>query len=250
MTQDLLVFAAIGFLAQLVDGAIGMAYGLTATSVLLAQGVPPVVASAGVHAAEVATTGLSGLAHWRLGHVLPRLMLQLAVPGAIGGVAGVLMAVHLPMEVLRVLVGLYLLAMGLVVLRRAWQDGPGRRAGREIDARPLGFGGAFLDATGGGGWGAIVTSTLIARGIEPKHAIGSSNAAEFFVTSAVTAAFLSTIGVGIWPVVAGLVLGGAVAAPFAALATRVIPARPLMAVVGVVIVLLSGSALLRQAGLA
>lgn len=250
MTQDLVLFAAIGFLAQLVDGAIGMAYGLTATSVLMLQGVPPVVASAGVHAAEVATTGLSGLAHWRLGHVLPRLLLRLAVPGAIGGMAGAFLAVHVPVEALRPVVSLYLLVMGLVVLRRAWSDLPPCRAVAEAGVRPLGFGGGFLDAVGGGGWGAIVTSTLIARGVEPKHAIGSSNAAEFFVTAAVTAAFLSTIGLGIWPVVAGLVLGGAVAAPFAALAARLIPARPLMAVVGTAIVALAGGALLRQAGLA
>lgn len=251
LTQDLLVFAAIGFLAQLVDGAIGMAYGLTATSVLLFHGVPPVVASAGVHAAEVATTGLSGLAHWRLGHVLPRVMLRLALAGALGGVAGALLAVHLPMAVLRPLVSAYLLLMGMLVLRRAWRSVSVPVYGAGLpDVRPLGFGGGFLDAAGGGGWGPIVTSTLIARGMEPKLAIGTSNAAEFFVTSAVTAAFLTSIGLGIWPVVAGLVLGGALAAPFAALATRAIPARPLMAVVGLVIVVLAGSTLLRQAGLA
>lgn len=249
LTQDLLTYAAIGMLAQLVDGAIGMAYGLTATSVLMAHGVPPAVASAGVHAAEVATTGLSGLAHWRLGHVSWRLVRGLAVPGILGGVAGVLVAGSMPMALLKPLVSLYLVGMGLVVLHRAWWGRTLVLRARRLDAAALGAGGGFLDAVGGGGWGPIVTSTLIGRGLNPKLAIGSSNAAEFFVTTAVTMAFLGTIGIGIWPVVAGLVLGGAVAAPFAALATRHMPARPLMGIVGAAIVLLAGSTLLRAAGL-
>lgn len=249
LTQDIVIYAAIGFLAQLVDGAIGMAYGLTATSVMMAQGVPPAAASAAVHAAEVATTGLSGLAHWRLGHVVPRLVRRLAVPGMLGGVAGALLAGHLPMAIVKPVVNLYLLAMGLVILRRAWLGRPAKAKARAADPAPLGFGGGFLDAVGGGGWGPIVTSTLIGRGMDPKVAIGSSNAAEFFVTAAVTGAFLTAVGIAIWPIVLGLVIGGAVAAPFAALATRQMPARPLMGIVGAVIVLLAGTALLRQVGL-
>jgi uncharacterized membrane protein YfcA len=247
--DEILFYAAVGFLAQLVDGAIGMAYGLTATSVLLAHGVSPAVASAGVHAAEVATTGLSGAAHWRLGHVVRPLLLRLAVPGVLGGALGAWLAGQVPLAVLKPLVGLYLLLMGVLVLRRALlgardSQGPGPAA-----PQALGAGGGFLDAIGGGGWGPIVTSTLIGRGMEPKLAIGTSNAAEFFVTTAISTTFLLTIGIGIWPVVAGLVLGGAVAAPFAALATRHIPARPLMGVVGAVIVGLAGSGLARDLGL-
>lgn len=237
----------VGFLAQLVDGAIGMAYGLTATSVMLTHGVSPAMASAGVHAAEVATTGLSGLAHWRLGHVVPRLVWRLAVPGIVGGVVGALLAGHLPMTYLKPAVSAYLVVMGLLILRRAL-FGRGENAGRaDRDAVRIGFGGGFLDAIGGGGWGPLVTSTLIGRGLDPKFAIGSSNAAEFFVTAAVTAAFLTTIGVDVWPIVLGLVIGGAIAAPFAALATRHMPTRPLMGVVGVVITLLAGSNLVREA---
>lgn len=224
-----------------------MAYGLTATSVMLTHGVSPAMASAGVHAAEVATTGLSGLAHWRLGHVMPRLVWRLAVPGIVGGVAGALLAGHLPMTYLKPAVSAYLVVMGLIILRRA-VFGRGENAGRaDRDATRIGFGGGFLDAIGGGGWGPLVTSTLIGRGLDPKFAIGSSNAAEFFVTAAVTAAFLTTIGVDVWPIVLGLVIGGAIAAPFAALATRHMPARPLMGVVGVVITLLAGSNLVREA---
>lgn len=224
-----------------------MAYGLTATSVMLTHGVSPAMASAGVHAAEVATTGLSGLAHWRLGHVVPRLVWRLAVPGIVGGVVGALLAGHLPMTYLKPAVSAYLVVMGLLILRRAL-FGRGENAGRaDRDAVRIGFGGGFLDAIGGGGWGPLVTSTLIGRGLDPKFAIGSSNAAEFFVTAAVTAAFLTTIGVDVWPIVLGLVIGGAIAAPFAALATRHMPTRPLMGVVGVVITLLAGSNLVREA---
>ncbi|WP_338150874.1 sulfite exporter TauE/SafE family protein [Neoroseomonas soli] len=239
----------MGFLAQLVDGAIGMAYGLTATSVMVAQGVSPAAASAAVHAAEVATTGLSGLAHWRLGHVEPRLLRRLALPGILGGVAGALLAGQLPMEILKPAVSLYLLGMGFVVLWRAWIGLAPETSAPPSDPMPLGFGGGFLDAVGGGGWGPIVTSTLIGRGLDAKIAIGTSNAAEFFVTCAVAAAFLTSIGVSIWPLAVGLVIGGALAAPFAALATRHMPVRPLMAIVGMVIVLLSGSSLLRHLGL-
>lgn len=249
LTEEIVFYAVVGFLAQLVDGAIGMAYGLTATSVMLAHGVPPAMASAGVHAAEVATTGLSGAAHWRLGHVIPRLVLRLAVPGIVGGVVGALLAGHLPMALLKPLVSFYLVVMGLVVLRRAVAGIPPDAGLADRDAAPIGLGGGFLDAVGGGGWGPLVTSTLIGRGLDPKMAIGSSNAAEFFVTAAVTVAFMTSIGIGVWPIVLGLVIGGAIAAPFAALATRHMPTRPLMAVVGLVIVVLAGTSLARSLGL-
>ena len=246
LSQDIVFYAVVGFLAQFVDGAIGMAYGLTASSVMLSQGVHPAMASAGVHAAEVVTTALSGGAHWRLGHVIPRLVLRLAVPGVVGGVLGAVVASELPMHLLKPAVSAYLVVMGLVVLRRAVlgrQPDPGLAT---RDAAPIGFGGGFLDAVGGGGWGPLVTSTLIGRGLDPKMAIGSSNAAEFFVTVAVSAAFMTSIGIGVWPIVIGLVIGGAIAAPFAALATRHMPTRPLMGVVGVVIVTLSATSLIRS----
>jgi uncharacterized membrane protein YfcA len=223
-----------------------MAYGLTATSVMLAHGVPPAMASAGVHAAEVVTTGLSGAAHWRLGHVVPRLVLRLAVAGVVGGVAGALLAGRLPMHLLKPAVSLYLLVMGLVVLRRAVMGRAPDPALVNRDVAPVGLGGGFLDAVGGGGWGPLVTSTLIGRGLDPKLAIGSSNAAEFFVTAAVTAAFMTSIGIAIWPIVIGLVIGGAIAAPFAALATRYMPTRLLMGIVGFVIVALSAANLIRS----
>jgi uncharacterized protein len=238
MVEDLLVFAAVGFAAQMIDGAIGMAYGLSATSVLLNLGVAPATASASVHAAEVFTTGASGLAHWRLGNVRRALVLRLAVPGALGGVAGAHLLVGAPTALVRVFVGFYLLALGAVVLLKALRPRPPAVTLPTGQVGVLGFCGGLLDAVGGG-WGAIVTSTLIGRGNVPREAIGSASLAEFFVTTAVSAAFVATVGITLWPIITGLVLGGVLAAPLAALAAKRVPDRLLMAAVGVVVSLLA-----------
>jgi uncharacterized protein len=241
MLEDLLVFAAVGFAAQMVDGAIGMAYGLSASSVLLTLGVAPATASASVHAAEVFTTGASGLAHWRLGNVRRALVLRLAVPGVLGGVLGAHLLVGMPTTPVRVFVSFYLLALGGVVLLKALRPRPPLAAAAIPTGRlaALGFCGGLLDAIGGGGWGAIVTSTLIGQGNVPREAIGSASLAEFFVTAAVSAAFVATVGLTLWPVIAGLVLGGVLAAPLAAIAAKRVPDRLLMAAVGVVVSLLA-----------
>ncbi|MBW8270839.1 sulfite exporter TauE/SafE family protein [Caldovatus aquaticus] len=247
MVESLLAFAAVGFLAQTVDGAIGMAYGLSAASVLLSLGVAPAVASASVHAAEVFTSGASGLSHWLLGHVRRDLVLRLAVPGALGGILGAYALVGLPIGAVRIGVSLYLLGMGGLILYRAFRPrSPAMmRPRRQI---LLGFCGGLLDAMGGGGWGPIVTSVLIGHGSAPRIAIGSASLAEFVVTVSVSATFLVTIGVSLWPVVTGLVLGGVVAAPFAAVLTRWLPERMLTAVVGVVVSLLALRLLLTALG--
>lgn len=238
MTNDLLLFIAVGFAAQLVDGAIGMAYGITATTALLSMGVTPAAASAAIHAAEVFTTAASGAAHWRLGNIDRRLVLRLAAPGMIGAAVGAYVLASVPGERIRPVVSLYLLAMGGLVLWRAFRS---RQAEPADATRPrlLGFFGGFLDAVGGGGWGAIVTTTLIGRGATPRFAIGSANAAEFFVTSAATAVFVATIGLSLWPIIVGLVLGGLLAAPLAAVAAKQIPDRPMMLLVGSIVILLS-----------
>jgi uncharacterized membrane protein YfcA len=241
MSDAVVLFAAVGFAAQLIDGAIGMAYGVTATSVLLSLGVTPATASASVHAAEMFTTGASGLAHWRVGNARPELVWRLALPGMIGGAAGAYLLSGLPGEMIRPVINAYLVAMGMMILAKALRQHP---AGRTAPAAPrhvqaLGLVGGFLDAVGGGGWGPLVASTLIGRGGTPRHVIGSVNVAEFFVTTTVSATFVATIGLELWPIITGLVLGGVVAAPFAALVTRRLPDRPLMILVGIVVILLS-----------
>jgi hypothetical protein len=236
--EDFILFVVVGFAAQMVDGAIGMAYGLSATSVLLGFGVPPATASASVHAAEVFTTGISGASHWRFGNVRWSMVWRLAIPGMIGGAAGAYLLTTIPGDIVRPLVNTYLLAMGGWILWRALHvRKPVDTAPRWIG--PIGLGGGFIDAIGGGGWGPVVTSTLIGQGVKARYTIGSVNCAEFFVTLTISLTFLGTIGLELWPIIAGLILGGAMAAPLAAFAARKIPDRPLMILVGCVIMLLS-----------
>lgn len=238
MTNDVLLFIVIGFAAQIVDGAIGMAYGITASTILLSMGVPPATASASVHAAEVFTTAASGTAHWRMGNVDRKLVARLAVPGMIGGGIGAYILATVPGDRIRPIVSAYLLVMGIVVLWRAiWKTPIEQKPPKQVGA--LGMFGGFLDAIGGGGWGAMVTTTLIGRGATPRMAIGSANVAEFFVTGIITATFVATVGLSLWPVIMGLVIGGIIAAPFAAYATKHLPDQPVMILVGVVVILLS-----------
>lgn len=245
MWDDVLLFTAVGFAAQLIDGALGMAYGLSATTVMLSLGTLPATASASVHAAEVFTTAASGAAHWRLGNVDPKLVVRLAVPGMIGGAIGAYLLASVPGEAVRPLISVYLLGMGVLIVWKALRRPFRESAPRHVMA--LGLFGGFVDAVGGGGWGPLVASTLVGRGAVPRIAIGSVNLAEFFVTLTVSVTFLATVGLDLVPIIAGLVLGGVVAAPFAAMATRHIPDRPLMLLVGVVIILLSARELVRVA---
>jgi uncharacterized membrane protein YfcA len=244
MWEDFFLFAAVGVAAQLVDGAIGMAYGVISTSVLLSIGVPPATASASVHAAEIFTTGASGLAHWRLRNIDRDLIWRLAIPGMIGGAIGAYALTAIPGEAVRPYVSGYLLLLGMFIL---WKAASPRPAVAPPPSRvaPLGFVGGLLDSIGGGGWGPIVTSTLLGQGASPRHAIGTVSLAEFFVTVTISAAFLLTIGLTLWPIIAGLVVGGVLAAPFAAYATRHLPGKLLMVLVGVVVVALSLRGLLR-----
>lgn len=243
MWDDFLVFVAIGFAAQMIDGAIGMAYGVTSTTVLLSMGVPPATASACVHAAETFTTGASGLSHWRLKNIDKGLVYRLVLPGMAGGAIGAYVLTSLPGDAMRPWVSAYLLVLGIVILSKAMRQAPKKEFSRRGVA-PLGFFGGLLDAIGGG-WGPMVTSTLIGNGVTPRYAIGSVNLAEFFVTLTISLTFFATIGMTLWPIIAGLVLGGVIAAPFAAYATKYVPDRALMIIVGCVVVILSCRGLYR-----
>ncbi len=238
MWEDLLLYVAVGFVAQMIDGAIGMAYGVTSSSVLMSMGIPPATASACVHAAETFTTAASGVSHWKLGNVDFKLVRRLAIPGAIGGAIGAYVLSNIDGDAIKPYVAGYLLLMGLYILWKALKPS---QADREPPERVgvLGLVGGFMDSIGGGGWGPIVTTTLIGSGTTPRYAIGSVNLAEFFVTVTISATFMLTIGLQLWPIIAGLIVGGVVAAPFAAYATKHLPDRALMIIVGSVIVLLS-----------
>ena len=238
MWDDILLYVIVGFTAQMIDGAIGMAYGVVSSSVLLSFGVPPATASACVHSAETFTTGASGLAHWKLGNVDRKLVMRLAIPGMIGGAIGAYALTELPGERLKPWISGYLLVLGLIMIVRALVARPIEGAAPKAVA-PLGFFGGLFDAMGGGGWGPIVTSSLLGQGTTPRYAIGSVNLTEFFVTLTISTTFFLTIGLELWPIITGLIIGGVIAAPFAALATKHLPDKALMLIVGCVVVLLS-----------
>jgi len=235
--MDFLGFVVIGFAAQVIDGALGMAYGVTSTTFLLAMGIPPAPASAAVHTAEVFTTGVSGVSHLRLGNVDNELFRRLVVPGICGGVVGAYVLTAVPGQTIKPFVAVYLLAMGVFILVKSFRRAPETTVRTKLIR--LGLAGGFLDAVGGGGWGPIVTSTLVARGNSPRLTIGSINLAEFFVTVAQSAVFLALLGLTNWRISAGLMVGGVIAAPFAAYLCRRLPSRTLMGMVGVLLIVLS-----------
>ncbi len=228
----------VGFVAQLVDGALGMAYGLVSTSFLLAFGVPPAAASAAVHTAEMFTTGASGAAHiWRR-NVQWDLVWRLAPAGIVGGIGGALTLSYLPIAIMKPIVSVYLLCMGAFVLVLAMR-GPQAPPEKPKGVRRVGLVGGFLDAAGGGGWGPIVTTTLLGRGHAPRQAVGSVNTSEFLVTAAISASFFFALGSVRWTDIIGLLIGGVVAAPIAAFAVSVVRPRVLMATIGCFVVSLA-----------
>ncbi|HUU14465.1 MAG TPA: sulfite exporter TauE/SafE family protein [Terriglobia bacterium] len=237
MDQNLIIFVIVGFAAQIIDGALGMAYGVSSTTFLLTVGISPAAASASVHTAEVFTSGVSGISHLRFGNVDRELFKRLLIPGIIGGIAGAYILTTLPSERIKPFVALYLLVMGAIIVRKAMKKIEEKKSRTHLV--PLGLVGGFFDAIGGGGWGPIVTSTLVARGEKPRIAIGSVNLAEFFVTVAEATTFFLTLGLVHWKIIVGLTVGGVLAAPLAAYVCKRLPARALMVMVGTLIIILS-----------
>ncbi len=249
MGSEFLIFAIVGFLAQIVDGALGMAYGVVSTTMLLSFGLPPATASASVHAAEMFTTAASASSHISHRNVNWRLFWRLAPAGIAGGILGTYVLTSIDGSVLRPFVTVYLGLLGAYILFRAFRArAPYREHGTAYVA-PLGVAGGFVDAAGGGGWGPIVTSSLIGSGGAPRFVVGTVNTVEFFVTTAVSVAFLTALFTGHWQQadglyghiwsVAGLVVGGVLAAPLAGFVVRIIPARPLMILVGGLVISLA-----------
>ncbi|HNP62733.1 MAG TPA: sulfite exporter TauE/SafE family protein [Woeseiaceae bacterium] len=234
---ELLLYAVVGFVAQLIDGALGMAFGISAISLLLAVGIPPATASATVHIAECVTTGVSGVSHHAFGNINKTLFRALVLPGMLGAAIGAFLLSSFPSEVFRPIVACYLIVMGLVIIFKAFREFPPKTVTRHLT--PLGLIGGFLDAVGGGGWGPIVASNLIARGNAIRMAIGSTNAVEFFVALSASLTFILSLGVFDWRIVLGLAAGGAIGAPLGAWACKHIPVRPFMVFVGCLIVALS-----------
>jgi uncharacterized membrane protein YfcA len=229
---------AVGLLAQTVDGALGMAYGITSTSFLLATGSSPAVASASVHIAEVFTTGVSGISHIKLGNVSKSLFLRLLVPGMIGAASGAWLVSSVDGDFIKPFIAVYLLLMGLYVISKIFRK-LRPQGGEPRHVAKLGLFGGFVDAVGGGGWGPVVTTTLVGRGNDPRITIGSVNLAEFFLTFISAGVFAALVPESPWVTVAGLVIGGLFAAPFAALLTKKLHTKALLGLVGTTIVLIS-----------
>lgn len=243
--SSILLFVIVGFVGQMIDGGLGMAYGVSANSVLLAFGIPPKLASASVHAAEVVTTAISGFSHHRVGNVDKRLVLRLILPGIVGGVIGAYLLTQVNGDMIKPFISIYLLIMGLTILIRAFMKIVESEIKKGL-IPPLAIFGGFFDAIGGGGWGPIVTTTLVATGKKPRFAIGSVNLSEFFVTLSMSVTFILTIGnlAEYWRIILGLLIGGAIAAPLAAVACKRIPQKLMMVLVGLLIVFLQVRTLL------
>lgn len=242
--QEFLIFLCVGFCAQLVDGSLGMAYGVISSTLLVSLGTPPVVASAGVHIAEIFTTAASGISHWRFGNVDFKLLRMLAIPGAIGAAIGAYLLSAVDASVMRPLVAAYMLVMGMIILRKAFVMALVlKKQARHVGW--IGLVGGFADASGGGGWGPIVTSTLIGSGNHPKTIIGTVNASEFLVALMAAGTFTFILGSGNWAVVLGLIIGGVLAAPLGAFVCHRINVRVALGIVGVLVIFLSSRTLLK-----
>lgn len=236
--SDIFQFILVGFAAQLIDGALGMAYGVSSNSFLLSLGLPPALASASVHTAEVFTTAISGASHWKLRNIDIPLAKKLIIPGVIGGVLGATILSNINGDVIKPWIAIYLLIMGLNILYKAFKRTTNTEQPKRV--RLLGLTGGFLDAIGGGGWGPVVTSTLVARGHTPRVMIGTVNFSEFFVTFAESIAFLLMLDIrDNYLIVIGLLIGGAIAAPLAAIFARKVKPKYLMILIGIVIIFLS-----------
>lgn len=239
MDLSILTFIIVGFVAQLIDGALGMAYGVSSNTFLLSIGVPPAAASASVHMAEVVTTAISGASHWKLGNIDWNLIKRLAIPGVFGAVVGAYLLTHVPGDTIKPFISAYLLVMGIVILFKALRN---NHKEQKVTSHLslLGVIGGFFDAVGGGGWGPIVTTTLVARGNNPRLTIGSVNFSEFFVAFSQSIVFVITLQMSqYWQIILGLLIGGAMAAPLAAMITKKLPIRALMIAVGILIIMLS-----------
>jgi len=234
-----LLYVIVGFVGQTIDGALGMAYGVSCTSFLLSMGVPAALASAIVHTAEVVTSLVSGISHFKMGNVDRELFTHLLIPGILGGIIGAYALSNFDSKFLKPYISAYLLIMGIRIIYKSLKKSniKAKDLGKKIYL--LGFIGGLMDAIGGGGWGPIVTTTLVARGNPARKSIGSVNAAEFFVTLAQVATFTFFLKLTNWQVIIGLMAGGVIAAPLAALVTKKINPQKLMLIVGVFISLLS-----------
>lgn len=231
-----------GFCAEMVAGSMGMGYGVMCTTVLLILNVPPPVISASIHSAESFTSAAGSISHWQLGNVNKKLVKALAIPAFIGAVIGAFALTYVGehyAKITKPFIALYTMYLGFRILQNAFKKKNGSIKRTKINIPSLGLTGGFIDSFGGGGWGPLVTGTFIKNGHTPRYVIGSSTVAKFILTVASAITFFFTVGIQHWNIVAGLLIGGIVTAPFSAMLTAKLPVRKMFIVVGTVVIIMS-----------
>ena len=240
----------VGFLAEIVAGSMGMGYGVMCTTILLILNVPPPIISASIHSAESFTTATGSISHYKLGNVNKRLTRHLAIPAIIGAVIGAITLTYVGEKYAKItkpFIAAYTLYLGIRILQNAFRkkepvansNGQSRQHKKKINITTLGLIGGFIDSFGGGGWGPLVTGTFIKNGRTPRYVIGSSTVAKFILTFASAITFIFTVGIHHWNIVAGLLLGGIVTAPFSAMLTAKLPVKKMFIAVGIVVIVCS-----------
>ena len=244
LNYDFVIFLLIGIFAQLVDGTLGMGYGATSTSFLISFGVPPATSSMGVHVAEMFTTGASAISHHRFKNINKKLVLNLLIPGVIGSILGAyLLADVIDGNVIKPYIAIYMIILAVLIIIKGLRKNIQKKKTKRIGILAV-FGG-FMDAIGGGGWGPIVTSTLMGQGRNPRYTIGSVNTAEFAISFASGVTFILFDGISGWPLIAGLIIGGVIAAPIGAYFVNKIPRKPITVLVGLLLIFLSVRTLIK-----
>lgn len=242
--SDFVIFLLIGIFAQLVDGTLGMGYGATSTSFLLSFGVSPALSSMSVHVAEMFTTGASAISHYKFKNINEKLVLKLIIPGVLGSITGAyLLADVIDGKVIKPYIAVYMMILAIVIIVKGLRKNIVKKETKQIGLLAV-FGG-FMDAVGGGGWGPIVTSTLMGRGGDPRYTIGSVNTAEFAISFASGITFILFDGISGWRVIAGLIIGGVIAAPIGAYLVNKIPRKPITILVGLLLIFLSMRTLIK-----
>jgi len=231
-----------GFCAELVAGSMGMGYGVICTTILLILNVPPPVISASIHSAESFTSAAGSLSHWQLGNINKKLVKALAIPAVIGAVIGAISLTYVGenyAKLTKPVIATYTMYLGFRILRNAYKNKNGNGVKKKTNIPILGLIGGFIDSFGGGGWGPLVTGTFIKNGHTPRYVIGSSTMAKFILTVASAITFIFTVGIHHWNIVAGLLIGGIITAPFSAMLTAKLPMRKMFIAVGVVVIIMS-----------
>lgn len=238
--SDLFFWALLfGAVAALIDGSLGMAYGVTGTAFLLGYGISPVKAVAYVHIAEIFVSGSTGLNHWKIGNIDTKLFKKLLIPGIIGAILGALIIAKVKIPYLSIVISIYLLFMGIFLIAKAYSKIKLQFKQKNSVVIPLAVTGGFVDGAGGGGWGPVVTTSLLGGKMEPKKVIGTVNASEFFINLASAVSLLFLVKVTDWEALAGLIIGGFLVAPYAARVTSKMSVKMILTFVGLLITIIS-----------